>query len=330
MNSFGRVFRLTILGESHTESLGIVIDGCPAGIELAPEDFIVDLDRRRSGAKGTTPRKESDIPALKNGVFKGRTTGMPLFISFDNKDIDSSGYEKIKETPRPGHADFVAHHKYGGFNDYRGGGHFSGRLTACLVAAGVVAKKAISPIQVEARVIEVGGSADISKAIEQALAEGDSLGGIVECLAKNVPIGLGEPFFDSVESLIAHLVFSIPATRAVEFGRGFAACRLRGSENNDSIIDTSGRTETNNAGGINGGISNGNEIQFRVGIKPTSSIKKTKQTVDLKTGESVCISVEGRHDACIALRVPPVLEAITSCVLADLMLLEQKIPRVRG
>ncbi len=330
MNSFGRIFRASIFGESHGECLGVVLDGVPAGIALSVEEFLPDLDRRRAGAKGTTPRKESDVPLLKSGVFAGKTTGAPLMILFENKDVDSSAYDKIKDTPRPGHADFVAYKKFAGFNDYRGGGHFSGRLTAALVAAGVVAKKVAAPVSVAAKLLEVGGIADIGAAIDGALAEGDSVGGIVECVASGMPQGLGEPFYDSVEAMLAHAVFSIPAIKGIEFGAGFQSARMKGSECNDSIIDSSGETETNHAGGINGGITNGNPLVFRVAVKPTSSIKKTKQTVHLATKDVVDISVGGRHDACIALRVPPVLEAVTACVLADFMLIEQKRERVRG
>lgn len=328
MNSFGRLFRISMLGESHGLCVGVLIDGCPAGISLTPEDFMPDLDRRRSGATGTTPRKESDIPLLKTGVFQQKTTGAPLLIVFENNDTDSSAYEKIKHTPRPGHADFVAFRKFGGFADYRGGGHFSGRLTAALVAAGVVAKKIIAPISITAQLLEVGGSTAIDQAVQAAVASGDSIGGLLECRAGGLPVGLGEPFFDSVESLLAHAVFAIPATKGIEFGSGFSAATMRGSEHNDNFISATGVTATNNAGGINGGISNGNELVFRVAVKPTSSIKKEKETVDLRTGESVPIRVQGRHDACIALRVPPVLEAVTAAVLADLLLLEQGRLRV--
>jgi len=325
MNSFGRLFRVSVFGESHGTCVGVLLDGVPAGLALAKEDFAMDLDRRRSGAKGTTPRQESDIPILKTGMLNGRTTGAPLMIEFENGDVDSSAYDKIRNTPRPGHADFVAHKKFSGFNDYRGGGHFSGRLTVALVAAGVVAKKVIAPVNVSARILEVGGSTDIGSAIEKAIQDGDSLGGLIECRVVGVPLGLGEPFFDSIESVLSHAAFSIPAIKGIEFGSGFAAARMRGSEHNDDILDNSGTTKTNNAGGINGGISNGNELVFRVAVKPTSSIKKTKQTVDLSTGKAVDISVGGRHDACIALRVPPVLESITALVLADFMAIATRV-----
>lgn len=328
MNSFGRNFRVSIFGESHGSCVGILIDGCPAGLPLSPEDFEPDLARRRSGAKGTTPRTEADIPILKSGVFNGKTTGAPLCILFENANTDSSAYDKLKNTPRPGHADFVAYKKFGGFQDYRGGGHFSGRLTACLVAAGVVAKKLLQGISITAKLAEVGGTTDIDSAIQKALDDGDSVGGVVECSIKGLPVGLGEPFFDSVESMLAHLVFAIPATKGVEFGSGFSASRMKGSDHNDDFVDTDGTTASNNAGGINGGITNGNDVIFRVAIKPTSSIKKTKQTVDLSSGAQVPISVQGRHDACIALRVPPVLESVAAIVFADLMILEQRIVRI--
>lgn len=324
MNSFGRIFRLNIFGESHGSHIGILLDGCPAGIALDPEDFRADLARRSSGALGTTPRKELDRPQIISGVFKGLSSGAPLCILFENADVDSSSYEKIKDTPRPGHADFTAWSKFKGLNDYRGGGHFSGRLTAALVAAGVVAKKIIEPVRVEAKLLEIGGRTDFEAALEAALEEGDSLGGLLQCTVDGLPIGLGEPFFDSFESLISHAVFSIPAIRGIEFGAGFSSARMRGSESNDAILNLAGRTATNNAGGINGGLTNANQVLFRVAVKPTSSVKVSGSTVDLKSGVQKEISVEGRHDACIALRVPPVLEAVTACVVADLLLLEQQ------
>ncbi|MEW6035265.1 MAG: chorismate synthase, partial [Candidatus Micrarchaeota archaeon] len=332
MNTFGRLFRVSMLGESHGECVGVLLDGVPAGLALTSDEMLPDLERRKGmGAKGTTPRKEADIPMLKSGVFKGRTTGAPLLIMFENKDVDSKAYEMLKDTPRPGHADLVARQKYGGFSDYRGGGHFSGRLTAALVAAGVVAKKLIAPARAEAKLVEAGGTTDeksIGKAIDAALADGDSIGGIVECRVKGLPAGLGEPFFDSAESLLGHVILSIPAVKGVEFGAGFASARMRGSDCNDEILDERGRTATNNAGGINGGITNGNELMLRAAVKPASSIRKEKGTVNLETGGRMPISVSGRHDACIALRVPVVLEAAVAIALADLMMIEQRIPRV--
>lgn len=328
MNAFGRVLRVSILGESHGLGLGALIDGCPAGLPLAPEDFEPDLARRRAGAKGTTPRREADVPQLRTGVHQGRATGAPLLVWFDNADVRSSAYDKLAEAPRPGHADLVARQKYGGFNDPRGGGHFSGRLTAALVAAGVVAKKLMPGVAIEAQVTEVGGTADVERAVDEALAAKDSVGGLIECRARGVPAGLGEPFFDSAESLLAHALFSIPAVKGVEFGLGFAASARRGSQVNDEIVDAQGRTRTNHAGGINGGITNGNELALRVAVKPTPSIARPQRTVNLSTGEEVELSIGGRHDACIALRAPVVVEAAVALVLADLMLLEERIPRV--
>lgn len=330
MNSFGRLFRVSIFGESHGPAVGIIIDGCPAGIELAEKDFATDIERRKGGKqKGTTPRQESDAPIFKSGVFQNKTTGAPLMIMFENSNTRSGDYEKQRAFPRPGHADFVAHKKFGGFEDFRGGGHFSGRLTVCLVAAGVVAKKVLQNVSVTANILEIGGEQDLEQGLQKAIDAKDSVGGIVECVVKGLPIGLGEPFFDSVESQIAHAVFSIPAVKGVEFGAGFLAAKMFGVEHNDSILDTNGKTETNHAGGIVGGITNGNDLVFRIVVKPTSSTPKEQETLNWETGIVESFSVKGRHDLCIALRVPPVLEAVAAVVLADLMLLEGKIPRVK-
>jgi len=328
MNSFGRLFRISIYGESHGNGIGIVVDGCPAGLPLSIEDFLYDLSRRQSNKPGTTPRKESDMPEIISGVFNDHTTGAPINIMFRNTDTRSSDYSQFREIPRPGHADFVAMQKFGGFEDYRGGGHFSGRLTLGIVAAGVIAKKLINPIEINSTIVEIGGNTNIEEAISKALEEGDSVGGIIECVAKNVPIGLGEPFFDSVESVISHIVFSIPAIKGIEFGSGFKAAKMKGSEHNDRIISTDGKTFTNNSGGITGGITNGNEIVFRVAVKPTSSISKPQKTFNIKTHELDTLIVKGRHDTCIALRIPVVLECATAIALADLMLLEQRISRI--
>jgi chorismate synthase len=307
------------------------MDGVPAGLPLAPGDFEADLARRRGGsAPGTTPRKEADVPLLKSGLFQGKTTGAPLLILFENASADPSAYEALRHTPRPGHADWVASQKFGGFADPRGGGHFSGRLTAGLVAAGVLAKRLLLPATAHAEVVEAGGKRDVHAAVAAALAEGDSVGGLVECRVTGLPPGLGEPFFDSAESLLAHAAFSIPAIKGIEFGDGFALARMRGSESNDSLLDASGRTATHHAGGIHGGLTDGNEVHFRVAVKPTSSISKPQQTVDLRTGEPADISVRGRHDACIALRVPPVIEAATALVFADLLMVAGRIPKVLG
>lgn len=328
MNAFGKLFRISIFGESHGASVGIVIDGCPAGIPLKQADFEADFSRRKSGAKGTTPRKEPDIPRIMSGLFNDRTTGAPLMILFENTNTRSGDYKLLKDIPRPGHADFTAHQKYGGYQDYRGGGHFSGRLTLGLVAAGVLAKKIIAPATVKADILEVGGSSDIEAALERAIEERDSIGGIIECSLVNVPAGIGEPFFDSVEAEMSHIIFSIPAIKGIEFGAGFAAARMRGSEHNDNFVSTDGSTETNHAGGINGGISNGNDIRFRVAVKPTSSTHQSQRTMNMRTGKMEDLSIEGRHDTCIALRVPVVVEAAAAIVMADLMLQAQEVKRI--
>ena len=328
MNSFGRLFRVSIFGESHGECVGINVDGCPAGMQLSVDDFSTDIERRKAGAKGTTPRKEADLPRIMNGVFNGKTTGAPITILFDNTNIRSGDYEKQRAVPRPGHADFVANRKYGGFEDFRGGGHFSGRLTVCLVAAGVIAKKLLDNIKVVATILEIGGEPDPEVGLQKAIDAKDTIGGIVECKVNGLPIGLGEPFFDSAESVISHAVFAIPAVRGLEFGTGFAAAKMFGSQHNDSIENMDGKTTTNHAGGIVGGITNSNEMVFRIAIKPTSSTPKVQQTINVETGEIEDFSVKGRHDLCIALRVPVVLEAVTAFVLADLMMIEQQIPRI--
>jgi chorismate synthase len=328
MNSFGRIFRVSIFGESHGECVGINIDGCPAGLSLGVDDFTTDIDRRKAGAKGTTPRKEADLPKIMNGVYNGKTTGAPISVLFDNTNTRSGDYEKQRAVPRPGHADFVATKKFGGFEDYRGGGHFSGRLTVCLVAAGVVAKKLLKEISIAATILEIGGEADTEVGLQKAIDAKDTIGGIVECKVNGLPIGLGEPFFDSAESMIGHAVFAIPAVRGIEFGTGFAAARMYGSQHNDAIENSKGKTVTNHAGGIVGGITNSNELVFRIAIKPTSSTPKIQHTLNVETGETEDFSVKGRHDLCIALRVPVVLEAVTAFVLADLMLLEQRMGRV--
>jgi chorismate synthase len=328
MNSFGNLFKLSIFGESHGLSVGITVDGCPAGFALSEKDFRNDLARRKSGARGTTPRKETDTPRLISGIFNGFTTGAPITILFENSDVRPADYASFRETPRPGHADFVAMKKFGGFEDYRGGGHFSGRLTLALVAAGVLAKKVIDPITCKARLIEAGGKSDIQKAIEEAVAENDSIGGLAECRITRVPVGLGEPFFNSVESLVSHMIFSIPAIKGIEFGSGFRSAAMKGSEHNDEIINADGTTRSNNAGGINGGISNGNEIIFRVAVKPTSSTGKSQKTVNITTGQMTDLRIQGRHDTCIALRVPVILEAAAAVVIADLLLAEQKVKRI--
>ncbi|MBO4635463.1 MAG: chorismate synthase [Bacteroidales bacterium] len=355
MNTFGNRFRVSIFGESHGPLVGVTIDGVLPGMPLSEEDFTQDLARRKAGAKGTTPRKESDIPEIVSGVFDGHTTGAPLTILFRNENTRSEDYEQFRKNPRPGHADFTANIKFGGFNDIRGGGHFSGRLTLGVVAAGVVAKKMLHFARFHAQLVSVGGSTDPSAwsgLLDAAAADGDSLGGVVECTVEGLPVGLGEPFWDSVESLVAHAIFAIPGVRGVEFGDGFAAAAMRGSEHNDPFPEHQcchgegeshhgegechhdqeqghechchgeheegeehhccGRHRhiqppvTNHAGGVNGGITNGNPLVLRVAFKPTASIAKA--------------GIPGRHDVCFALRTPVIVEAMTAIVLTDLAL----------
>lgn len=327
MNSFGTLFRTHIFGESHGNLIGVLIDGCPAGIPVTGEDFSADISRRKAGASATTSRIEDDIPLIQSGVFNGFTTGAPICIVFKNKNIQSKDYDQLKIQPRPGHADFVAQQKFNGFNDHRGGGHFSGRLTLALVAAGVIAKKILTGIEVNAKLIEAGGNKNIEEAVALAIKNQDSIGGIVECIVTGLPVGLGEPFFNSVESLISHAAFSIPAIKGIEFGSGFSAVRMTGSKHNDSIIDAAGKTKTNFAGGINGGITNGNELVFRVAVKPPSSTPKPQQTLNLESRKMEELIVGGRHDLCIALRVPVVLESVTAIVLADLLMIDKTVTR---
>ena len=333
MNTFGRKFRVSIFGESHGALIGVVLDGVPAGLELSEGDFTDDILRRKSGAKGTTPRIEADVPEIVSGVFEGHTTGAPLTVVFRNANTRSSDYGLFADMPRPGHADLTAALKWDDCQDPRGGGHFSGRLTLPVVAAGVVAKKILSdatmldetPVRdVNARIIELGGLSDESKwqqAVEDAVMEGDSLGAVVECVVPEIDPGYGEPFWDSVEAVLAHAIFSIPGVRGIEFGDGFAAAGMKGSEHNDPI-GPDGRPSKNGAGGVNGGITNGAPLVFRVAFKPTSSIRKAQQTFNFEKGEMDTLEVPGRHDVCFALRAPVVVEAMTSIALADLILLK--------
>ena len=333
MNTFGRKFRVSIFGESHGELIGVVLDGVQPGIELSEEDFVQDLARRKSGAKGTTPRIEEDKPMLVSGVYEGCTTGAPLTIVFRNMNTKSSDYSQFAAMPRPGHADLTAALKWDDYQDPRGSGHFSGRLTLPIVAAGIVAKKMLYSLtildetpakEVNARLVELGGSSDEQtwqEAIDKAMEEGDSLGAVVECTVPEIDPGYGEPFWDSVESTIAHAIFSIPGVRGLEFGDGFQAAGMKGSEHNDPI-GADGRPLKNGAGGVNGGITNGAPLTFRVAFKPTSSIRKAQQTFNFQTGEMDTLEIKGRHDACFALRATVVVEAMTAIALADLVLLK--------
>lgn len=330
MDTFGRNYRVSIFGESHGVATGVLLDGVPAGICLSVQDMSADIDRRRSGAKGTTPRRESDIPEILSGVYEGHTTGAPLAVIFRNGNTRSSDYDLFRSIPRPGHADFVAGVKWHGFNDPRGGGHFSGRLTLPLVAAGTVAKKILSmlygdAVTVSAELAEIGGIASgepdamqkWDRMLDEAEKEGDSLGGIVECTVTGLPAGIGEPFFCSVESVISQAVFSIPGVRGIEFGDGFNAARMKGSQHNDVFVSEDGKCLSNGAGGINGGITNGNPVTFRVAFKPTSSIRKSQHTYDFSRKEMAGLEVPGRHDVCFALRTPVIVEAAAAIALAD-------------
>ena len=330
MNTFGRKFRVSIFGESHGEMIGVVMDGVPAGLELSVQDFETDIMRRKSGAKGTTPRIEGDVPMIVSGVFEGHTTGAPLTVVFRNENTRSADYGQFASMPRPGHADLTAAIKWDDCQDPRGSGHFSGRITLPVVAAGVVAKKILQDATildetpftgVNARIIELGGlSEGWTEALDQAIREGDSLGAVVECEVPAIDPGYGEPFWDSVEAVVAHAIFSIPGVRGVEFGDGFGASRMKGSEHNDPIGED-GRPLRNGAGGVNGGITNGAPVVFRVAFKPTSSIRKPQCTYNFEKGCMDVLEVKGRHDVCFALRAPVVVEAVTAIVLADLVLL---------
>ena len=322
-NSFGSKFKIEIWGASHAPEIGVRIGGVPAGIALAESDFEADLSRRRASAKGTTMRHEKDIPTIVSGVSEGVTTGETIEIVFQNGDTRSSDYSQFESHNRPSHIDFTARAKYGSEVDLRGSGQFSGRMTALLVAAGVVAKKIVDGVEYTTQIVEIGGSRnkeEFSEIIASAVADGDSVGGVVECCAKGIKVGLGEPFFDSAESIISHLMFSVPAVKGVEFGSGFEGVKLRGSERNDCFIDGEGHAVTNNEGGINGGITNGNDLVVRVAIKPTASIAREQMTYNKELGKVAPLCIKGRHDACIALRAAVVVEAVVAIALAELTL----------
>ena len=322
-NSFGKKFRLTIFGSSHAESVSITIEGAPEGIALSADIFRADIDRRRPALTGETARREEDIPIIEGLSTEGKTTGKPITITFKNSDKRSKDYSHLRMHPRPSHADLTQLRKYGDNADITGGGMASGRMTVALVAAGVVAKEILKGVSFTTRLASVNGVSDSSQfndIITAASREGDSVGGIVECCVNGIKPTLGEPFFDSVESVISHLLFSIPGVKGVEFGDGFAGTAKRGSERNDLIADASGRTLTNNEGGINGGITNGNEIILRVAIKPTPSIAKAQTTYNFESETTTPLTIGGRHDACIARRAVVVVEAMVAVALADLLL----------
>ncbi len=359
-NSFGKLFTITSFGESHGRCVGVAIDGCPAGLPITEEDIQREVDKRKPGASvAATKRVEADKVEILSGIFNGLTTGAPICLLVWNKDVDSSEYEKNKFLPRPGHADYTAFVKYGGFNDFRGGGRFSGRVTATFVMAGAIAKKLLNLVGIEvlAHAIEIGGikaqprefdeikenveknplrCADLEAAevmtglIEKVKEEGDSLGGIIEGIARNVPVGLGEPVFDTLDGELAQALLAIPAVKGVEFGAGFSAAGKRGSENNDPYTIRNGKivTVTNNAGGILGGISNGMPIVVRVAVKPTASIAKSQQTVNIKEMKEVSSAVGGRHDVCIVPRAVPVVESMMAVTLCDFVMRSGLIPRI--
>lgn len=326
MNCFGDIFKVQIYGESHGKGVGVILDGIPAGIPLSTEDFLDDLSKRKPGKTGTTKRLEEDLPQLLSGTFNGFTTGAPLNIFFKNKNTDSKVYNDFKVHPRPGHADFTATKKYSGFNDIRGGGHFSGRLTLGVVAAGVIAKKILKNISFKSEIEQIGRlqKKDFDSNLENYLLDiansGDSLGGIISLKVTNIPIGLGEPFFESIESKISSIIFSIPGIKGIEFGAGFSGITLKGSEFNDCFHDIYGKTLTNNNGGINGGITNGNPLFLKVAVKPTASIFKEQLTFNFEKNKIENLKINGRHDVAFILRVPIVLENAVAIALADLYL----------
>jgi len=360
-NSIGKEFVVTSFGESHGKCVGVVIDGCPAGLPLSEKDIQTELDRRiPPQPKIVSGRIEKDKVEILSGVFNGFTTGAPIAMLVANKEVDSSDYEAIKDLPRPGHADYPAHIKYGGFNDYRGGGRFSGRVTVALIMAGAVAKKLLGAFDVDVLVYTIAiGNVKMGKALsaeeirrrryetavrcpdlacaeamEEAIVnarkEGDSVGGIIECLALHVPAGVGEPLFDALDADLAKILLAVPAVKGVEFGAGFAAAELKGSENNDAYRMQSGKVValTNNAGGILGGLSSGMPLVVRVAVKPTSSIAKEQRTVNLSRMEDAKIKVGGRHDPCVVPKAVPVVEAALAIVLADHLIRAGVIPKV--
>ena len=323
MNTVGTLFKVTLYGESHQKAIGVVIDGVPAGLPIDSALIHKDLAARKPGNKGTTTRIEKDAFTITSGIFNGHATGSPIHIMIENKDVQSKDYRNIKRHPRPGHADFVAEKKYQGYHDYRGGGRFSGRLTAAIVCAGAIAKMVL-PFKLYHQLIQVGTLKDMSKLddyLAPIIAAGDSVGGIIKLWTDPLPIGLGEPNFYKLDGEIAKMMFSIPAVKGVDFGTGFEGIDLFGSAFNDAIEDDSGKTRTNHSGGVSGGLSNGNPLSLRVMIKPPSSIAKPQHTYhqDKKTQET--LTIKGRHDACIARRAGIVLENALAMVLADMVLL---------
>lgn len=352
---WGNNIKISIFGESHGNAIGINIDGLPAGFEIDMDKVLSEMNRRAPGKNAmSTARKESDLPEILSGYFEGKTTGTPLCAIIRNSDTRSKDYSKTKDYMRPGHADFTGYMRYSGFNDYRGGGHFSGRITANLVFAGAICKQILEKEGIfigahissikdikdkdfnstniskeeivnlrnkELPLIDESLSENIKHTILQAKYDGDSVGGSIECAVIGINPGVGNPFFDSVESTLAHLMFSVPAVKGIEFGKGFEMAKMFGSECNDEYYYDKDKvkTTTNNNGGILGGITNGMPILFKVAIKPTASIIKEQNTIDIKTNKNVKFRVEGRHDPCIVQRAVPVIEAVTAIGLLDLI-----------
>ncbi|MFO7852780.1 MAG: chorismate synthase [Bacteroidota bacterium] len=325
MNTLGKIFRISVFGESHGPGIGVLIDGCPPGLVIKNESIMEDIDRRQGGRKGTTARREHDMPEIISGLYQGVSTGAPLMVMTANLDKRSSDYREFIAMPRPGHADMTSRQKFKAYADPHGGGHLSGRLTWGMVVAGSIARLIIKPARVKAHLLSAGGNTDVESEINRALKDGDSIGGLIECVASGVPAGLGEPLYYSSESAISQAIFSIPAIKGIEFGSGFRAASMRGSEHNDPIINSEGKTSSNNAGGINGGISNGNDIVLRVAVKPPSSISKEQKTWNIEKNEMDILKIKGRHDACIALRMPVIIEAAVALALADLTLINRAI-----
>ncbi len=324
---FGKNIHLTIFGQSHSKAIGAVIEGLPAGLRLDMKALKAFMSRRQPGQKGTTARREADKPIILSGLVDGRTCGSPLAMMIENKDAKSADYKAFSAVPRPMHADYPAFIKYEGFNDIAGGGHFSGRLTAPLCFAGGVCLQLLGQqgVAIKAKLVSAGGASGskMKAAIEAAQKAGDSVGGIVECTVTGVPAGVGDSGFDSLESNLSKVLFSIPGVKGVDFGAGFAAAAMKGSQHNDAwCFDKNGTiiTKTNNHGGILGGLSTGMPITFRVAFKPTPSIALPQESVDLETGESTVLKIKGRHDPCIAVRAVPVVEAAAALVLCDYML----------
>jgi len=352
---WGSKIKLSIFGESHGNAIGITIDGLPAGFSIDMDKIMMEMARRAPGKSSlSTPRKESDIPEILSGYFEGKTTGTPLCAIIRNSNTKSKDYSKLKDVMRPGHADYTGAVRYKGFNDYRGGGHFSGRITAPLVFAGAICKQIleVKGIIVSAHINSIGKIKDFSflesdisdellnsfkekelplintkledemrQEILSARSSGDSIGGTIECAILGVSPGIGDPFFDSVESTLAHLMFSVPAVKGIEFGKGFDISKMRGLEANDEYYLENGniKTKTNNNGGILGGITNGMPIIFNVAIKPTASIFKEQNTVNIVTMEETTLCIEGRHDPCIVQRALPVIEAVAAIGITELM-----------